>query len=117
MNSHPCKFQLHIGAHLFSACEAGGVNKPKPSRTPFLYRMARTKAEQVERCSREITDCRRAGRNSNLTPIERFGAMQGEVDWLVAFTNGRRGGAQQCAALQDGDGVHSGEIAFESLVV
>src|SRR4051812_20937567 len=82
MNPHPCKFQLHIGTHLLSAGEAGGVNKPEPAGSPSLYRMARTKAEQVERCSREVESCRRAATNASLTLAERLGAMQGEVDWL-----------------------------------
>src|SRR3954466_12576143 len=84
MNSHPCKFQLHIGTHLLSAGEAGGVNELERSETLSLYRAASTKAEQVERCRREVAACRRAGQNPNLTPAERLGAMQGEVNWLVA---------------------------------
>ena len=85
MNSHPCKFQLHIGTHLLLGGEAGGVNKPEGSGTPSLYRMASTKAEQVERCRREIESCRTAGADPNLTPAQKLGAMQGEVDWLVAL--------------------------------
>jgi hypothetical protein len=47
--------------------------------------MAPAKAEQVERCRREVEACRRAGTNPNQTPVETLGAMQGEVDWLVAL--------------------------------
>src|SRR4051812_7994818 len=85
MNPHPCKFQLHFGAHLLSVGEKGGVNNPEPAGSPSLYRMAPTKAEQVERCRREAESCRNAGANLNLTPAEKLGALQGEVDWLVAL--------------------------------
>src|SRR4051812_6060662 len=85
MNSHPCKFQLHIRTHLLSAGEAGGVNKPERSGNLSLYRIAPTKTEQVERCRREVESFRRAGTNPNLTLAEKLGAMQGEVDWLVAL--------------------------------
>lgn len=85
MNPHPCSFQLHIRTDLFSPGEAGGVNKPEPSGTRSLYRMASTKAEQVERCRREVESCRRARADPDLTPAEGLGAMQGEVDWLVAL--------------------------------
>ena len=34
-------------------------------------------------CRREVNSCRRAGPNPSLTPAERLGAMQSEVDWLV----------------------------------
>jgi hypothetical protein len=85
MNSHPCKFQLHIGTDLLSAGKAGGVNKPGKSGIPSLYGTARTKAEQLKRCRREVDSCRRAGEDPNLTPAEKLGPMQGEVDWLVAL--------------------------------
>jgi hypothetical protein len=61
------------------------MTKPEPSGTPSLYRRAPTKAEQVERCRREVEACRRAGTYPNLTAAEKLGAMQGEVDWLVAL--------------------------------
>jgi hypothetical protein len=41
--------------------------------------------ETIERCEREVDECRRAGENPNLTPAQQLGAIQGEVDWLVAL--------------------------------
>jgi hypothetical protein len=41
--------------------------------------------EQVERCRREVEACRSAGADPKLTPAEKLGALQGEVDWLVAL--------------------------------
>jgi len=41
--------------------------------------------ETIERCEREVEECRRAGQNPNLTPAQQLGAIQGEVDWLVAL--------------------------------
>jgi hypothetical protein len=85
MNSHPCKSQLHLGADLLSAGEAGGVTNPEQSETSPLYRLESTKAEQVKRCRREVESCTRARADPNLTPAQKLGAMQGEVDWLVAL--------------------------------
>jgi hypothetical protein len=46
---------------------------------------ARTKQEQIERCKREIEACRRAGGDPSLTPAQKLGAIQGEVDWIIAL--------------------------------
>jgi hypothetical protein len=85
MNSHACKFQLHTEAHLLSGGGESSVSKPEPAGSPSLYRKASTKAEQVERWRREVESCRRAGEDPNLSPAEKLGAMQGEVDWLAAL--------------------------------
>jgi hypothetical protein len=45
----------------------------------------RATEEQIARCKREAEACARAGTDPHLTPAERLGAIQGEVDWLVAL--------------------------------
>src|SRR3954447_24820133 len=55
------------------------------SSEPRSGRRRQSKAEQVDRCRREVEACRRAGADPNLTAAEKLGAMQGEVDWLVAL--------------------------------
>jgi hypothetical protein len=46
-------------------------------------RAERKKAE-LARCDAEISNCRQAGQDTSLAPSQRIGAMQGEVDWMVA---------------------------------
>jgi hypothetical protein len=46
---------------------------------------AMSRQEQIERCKREAEACRSAGENPNLTDAQKLGAIQGEVDWLVAL--------------------------------
>jgi hypothetical protein len=82
---YPCKLELHIGTHLLSAGEAGGFGKVRTVVQPVLILHDFNRAEQVERCRREVAASRRAVQNASLTRAERFGAMQGEVDWPVAF--------------------------------
>jgi hypothetical protein len=38
----------------------------------------------MARYEREVEACRRAGGDPSLTQAQRLGAIQGEVDWLVA---------------------------------
>jgi hypothetical protein len=71
------------------------VNRPEPSGTPSLDRRALTKAEYAERCRREVEACRRAGQSPSLTPAERLGAMQGEINWLVALQMAEEAEIQQ----------------------
>ena len=52
------------------------------------------KRQQIERCRREIEACRKAGADPNLTPAQKLGAMQGEVDWLVALQMAEEGDAE-----------------------
>jgi hypothetical protein len=57
-----------------------------------LYlRILPSRAEQMDRCRREVEACRKAGVDQNLTPAERLGAIQGEVDWLVALQMAEEG--------------------------
>jgi len=53
-----------------------------------LYQIWNTRRDKeryrdTSRCDREIEDCREAGRTA-ATQSEKVGAMQGEVDWMVA---------------------------------
>lgn len=48
--------------------------------------------QEIERRRREAERCRIAD-GPNLTPNQELGAIQGEVDWLVAQQIGRRGTA------------------------
>jgi hypothetical protein len=43
-----------------------------------------TRQKQIERYKREAEACCIASQNPNLTQKQRLGAIQGEVDWLVA---------------------------------
>ena len=79
MNSHPCKFQLHIRPNLSVSGKAGGVNKPDQSGTRPYIRRASTQAKEIERCRREVESCRNAGANLNLTPAEKRGHMANEA--------------------------------------
>jgi hypothetical protein len=66
-------------------CRRGGRHDETGTVRALMPIYGSTRAEQVERCRREVESCRRAGANPNLTPAEKLGAMQGEVDWLVAL--------------------------------
>jgi hypothetical protein len=44
-----------------------------------------SREEQIERCKREAEACRIEGANPDLTPQQKLGAIQGEVDWFVAL--------------------------------
>jgi len=50
---------------------------------------------ELARCDAEISNCRQAGRDSTLTPSQRLGAMQGEVDWMVAKEMAEEDAARQ----------------------
>ena len=60
------------------------MSDSKPSPESHISRSL-SKAEQIARCKREAESCRKAGTDPNLTVAEKLGALQGEVDWLVAL--------------------------------
>jgi hypothetical protein len=41
--------------------------------------------DEIKRCELEIEACRQAGKDFRLTARQKLGAIQGEVDWLVAL--------------------------------
>ncbi len=44
-----------------------------------------SREEQIARCKCEAEASRKAGENPHLTHAEKVGAIQGELDWLVAL--------------------------------
>ena len=102
---------VHLNAVRSISCAVDcGLVDDRHIVQPVLHSTTSTRAEQVERCRREVTACRRAGQNASLTHDERFGAMQGEVDWLLALQMAEEEEPPQCAAFQDGSGVHLVEL-------